>query len=267
MIHRVPVAGCDICAAFREDRAGTPVFVNELRAAPDGFFGAEARGLDRLRAAGGPPVPEVVEVGPTSLVLAWVDAGPPSPRAAHGFGSALAALHAMTQESFGGAGFAATVPLEGRRYDHWAPFFAEARLLPLVRSAVDAGHLDRRGAAAIEQVCARLADLVPEEPPALLHGDLWSGNLVWGVDGRVWLVDAAAVHAGHRETDLALLHLFGAPFLPEVDRGYREARPLADGWESRLGVHQLHPLCCTRCCSAVGTERLPREWPIPTSDG
>ncbi len=242
MTRRVPVAGGDICASYREERVGGPVFVKELDGAPAGFFAAEARGLDRIRVDGGPPVPEVVEVDDRSLVLAWVDTAAPSAAAASRFGGELARLHAAPEDSFGGAGFAATVALDGRRSSAWATFFAEARLLPLVRAARDAGSLSAGGVAAVERVCGRLAELVPAEPPARLHGDLWSGNLLWGGDGRVWLVDAAAAHAGHRETDLALLALFGAPHLDRVEAAYAEVVPLADGWRERQGIHQLHPL-------------------------
>jgi fructosamine-3-kinase len=93
----------------------------------------------------------------------------------------------------------------------------------------------------LEQVCARIADLAgPPEPPARLHGDLWSGNLCWDTD-RVVVIDPAA-HGGHRETDLAMLALFGAPHLTEIQRGYAEAAPLADGARERTPLHQLFPL-------------------------
>ena len=70
---------------------------------------------------------------------------------------------------------------------------------------------------------------------------LWNGNVVWGLDGTAWLVDPAA-HGGHRESDLAMLALFGLPQLPRVLAAYAEVHPLADGWEERVGIHQLFPL-------------------------
>jgi fructosamine-3-kinase len=94
-------------------------------------------------------------------------------------------------------------------------------------------------------VCQRLesgdqALTGPPEPPSRLHGDLWSGNVLWSPDGVV-LVDPAA-HGGHRETDLAMLALFGLPHLDRVVAAYDEAWPLAEGWRDRVGLHQLHPL-------------------------
>ena len=80
----------------------------------------------------------------------------------------------------------------------------------------------------------------PAEPPARLHGDLWSGNVLWGTDAA-WLIDPAA-YGGHRETDLAMLHLFGAAYLDDMLAAYQEVTPLAEGWRERVGLHQLYPL-------------------------
>ena len=90
---------------------------------------------------------------------------------------------------------------------------------------------------------SRLADgrlSVPDAEPARLHGDLWSGNILWSADGAV-LIDPAA-HGGHRETDLAMLDLFGLPHLARVLAAYDETWPLDDGWRQRVPLRQLHPL-------------------------
>ena len=95
----------------------------------------------------------------------------------------------------------------------------------------------------IERVMSRLVDgqlSVPDAEPARLHGDLWSGNVLWSADGPV-LIDPAA-HGGHRETDLAMLDLFGLPHLDRVLAAYDETWPLDDGWRERVPLHQLHPL-------------------------
>jgi len=103
----------------------------------------------------------------------------------------------------------------------------------------------------VESVIGRLPDLLPEEPPSRLHGDLWNGNVLWGLDGVVRVIDPAA-YGGHREADLAMLSLFGLPHLPRVMDAYTEATPLADGWEDRLSLHQLFPLLVHACMFGGG---------------
>ncbi len=123
----------------------------------------------------------------------------------------------------------------------WPQWYARDRLLPYLRQARDAGDLDAPAAATVERVCERLPELAgPAEPVARLHGDLWSGNVLWSAEGG-WLIDPAA-HGGHRETDLAMLALFGCPQLSSILDGYQEIAPLAAGWAARVPLHQLFPL-------------------------
>jgi fructosamine-3-kinase len=126
--------------------------------------------------------------------------------------------------------------------DPWGSWFAERRLRPYLQISADSGALSPADVAAVEEVIHRIQRYGGDEPPARIHGDLWPGNVLWGADGRAWLVDPAA-HGGHRETDLAQLALFGgAPFLGTIMRAYAEEWPLADGWRDRVPVHQLHLL-------------------------
>ncbi|WP_371814099.1 fructosamine kinase family protein [Phycicoccus sp. HDW14] len=122
------------------------------------------------------------------------------------------------------------------------PFAAEARVRPLARLGHDRGVFDTDALALLERLADTLAAGThdTDEPPARLHGDLWSGNVVWTREGAV-LIDPAA-HGGHREADLAMLDLFGAPELDRVLAAYDEAAPLADGWRDRVLLHQVHPL-------------------------
>jgi fructosamine-3-kinase len=159
-------------------------------------------------------------------------------------GRGLATIHAAGAPAFGGSGTLrlGAVELPNEPLDAWPDFYAQRRLLPLVRQARDRGALSADGAAAVERVCDRIHALAgPPEPPARLHGDLWSGNVLWGSDGQCWLIDPAA-HGGHRETDLAMLALFGCPQLDRILAAYDEAAPLAAGWRDRVGLHQLFPL-------------------------
>jgi len=93
----------------------------------------------------------------------------------------------------------------------------------------------------VERVAARMPDLAgPHEPPARLHGDLWSGNVMSDAEGRPWLIDPSA-YGGHREVDLAMLRLFGAPS-DRVFNVYEDETALAEGWVERVELYQLLPL-------------------------
>ncbi len=248
VVATTPVAGGDICTATRLRLSdGRSALVKTRPQAPPEFFPTEARGLQWLAsAAGGVDVPEVLAVESDCLVLQWVEPGKTTPEAADAFGHGLAATHAAGAPRFGTEsgddGFIGSLPLPNRTAPTWPEFFATRRVLPYLKLARDRGHISAQDAADVEGVVRRIVDLAgPEEPPARLHGDLWSGNVIWGQDSRVWVVDPAA-HGGHRETDLAMLALFGCPQLPRVMDAYQEAAPLADGWEDRVPLHQLFPL-------------------------
>jgi fructosamine-3-kinase len=223
---------------------GREVFVKQARRVIEGLFAAEAGGLRWLAESGdGAPVPKVIAADDTTLVLPWIETARPTPEAAERFGRELAAVHAAGAESYGAPwpGRIAELPLDNAGGASWPEWYAERRLLPYVRISLDRGALSARDAAEIERAAGHVADVAgPPEPPARIHGDLWSGNVLWGAD-RAWLVDPAA-HGGHRETDLAMLALFGAPGLDRIIAAYDEVSPLADGWRARVPLHQLHPL-------------------------
>ncbi|WP_433330128.1 fructosamine kinase family protein [Spirillospora sp. CA-294931] len=203
-----------------------------------GVFAAEAAGLRWLAGAG--PVPDVLAADDHLLVLPWLPPGTPTPDAAERLGRELAEMHAASPDAYGAPweGFIADLPLDNTPDERrWGPWYAERRLAPFLRRAGLASGDARPVERVIEEI-DRLAG--PDEPPARIHGDLWSGNVLWP-DGRAMLVDPAA-HGGHRETDLAMLALFGAPHLDRVLAAYDETRPLADGWRERVPLHQLHPL-------------------------
>jgi fructosamine-3-kinase len=223
---------------------GREVFVKARTGAPDGFFAAEAAGLEWLGAApGGPPLPAVLGYDAELLVLPWLTEESPVPAVIDRLGRELAALHAAGSPVFGGSrdGWIGAAPLENGLADTWPEFYASRRVLPYVRQLRDAGRLSPDETAVFDRLAARLPELTgPAEPPARLHGDLWSGNVLWS-GGRGWLVDPAA-HGGHRETDLAMLTLFGEWWVPRLLAAYAEAAPPADGWRDRQRLHQVHPL-------------------------
>lgn len=209
---------------------------------------AEATGLRWLAEPGVVHVPVVHGHDDEWLVTERVGGGRPDSGAAERLGRGLATLHAAGAPSFGAAppggpadAWIGLAPMKNSPGDDWPQWYAEYRVLPYLRRAVDEATLDSDEAAVIERACARLPEVAgPAEPPARLHGDLWNGNVLWGLDDA-WLIDPAA-HGGHRETDLAMVHLFGCPHLDRLLAAYQEVAPLADGWADRIGLHQLFPL-------------------------
>jgi fructosamine-3-kinase len=252
VVATAPVAGGDVSTATRLRLSdGTTALMKTLPHAPDDFFPDEAAGLRWLAEAteaGGAHVPEVLGVDRECLIVRWVEPGKNSVDGAASLGRELAATHAAGAPSFGldRDGFVGRLPMPNRPTDTWAEFYAVRRVLPYLKLARDRGAATPDQAATIEAVVPRLTGLVPEEPPARLHGDLWNGNVLWGLDGHTWLIDPAA-YGGHREVDLAMLALFGLPHLPRLLDAYLEAAPLADGWEDRVALHQIFPLLVHAC--------------------
>jgi fructosamine-3-kinase len=211
-------------------------------------FAAEANGLRWLAQAGAVAVPEVLGVDENLLVIELLPPGRPTQGAARGFGAGLARMHAAGSATFGAPwpGYIASLPLANTPGTDWASWYAEQRIVPYMRRASDYGALSGSDVSLVDAVVGRIGELAgPPEPPSRIHGDLWSGNVLWS-GGRGWLIDPAA-HGGHRETDLAMLALFGAPYLDRILRGYTETAPLADGWQDRVPLHQLHPLLVHAC--------------------
>ncbi|GGF46146.1 fructosamine kinase [Marmoricola endophyticus] len=245
VVSTTAVAGGDICTATRMRLSdGRTVLAKTRPHPPAGFFEAEARGLGRLAATGAVAVPDVLAVDTDCVILSWVEPGRPDVESASTLGRSLSTLHAAPA-SFGAdaPGFVGLLPLRNDPATSWPELYATRRVLPYLKLAVDRGQIEDRDAKAVDALMHRITEVAgPAEPAALLHGDLWSGNVVWAKDGPPHLIDAAAVHGGHRESDLAMLALFGLPQLQRVLEAYQEATPLAEGWEDRVPLHQLHPL-------------------------
>ncbi|HEY6430169.1 MAG TPA: fructosamine kinase family protein [Acidimicrobiales bacterium] len=193
----------------------------------------EADGLRQLRdVSDGPPVPEVVLAENDLLVTAAVERAGRTPQHEEDLGRALARLHRRPLPHWGGgSSFVGDCAVDPAPRRDGAAFYG-ARVEELARRC---GLED-----AVAGVVRRLPELLPPGGPALLHGDLWWGNVLFGRDGRSWVIDPS-VHGGHPEEDLAMLALFG----PVPDRllgAYAEVLPLHPGWEERVALFQLCPL-------------------------
>lgn len=201
--------------------------------------------LDDAADTGGVPVAEVVDRDGEDLLLRRVSSAPATRDAAEQFGRRLAATHAAGAPAFGagpgtweGAGYQGPndhlLELPLARHASWGSFYAEVVIAPLDAHA--------GGIPGTDALLDRLhsGDFDDDRPPARLHGDLWSGNVLWSPDG-VTLIDPSA-HGGHALTDLGFLTMFGAPHLDTVLDAYAEAAELPDGWRELLPLHRLQVL-------------------------
>jgi fructosamine-3-kinase len=225
-------------------------FVKSRQETIPGEYASEAAGLAWLAEPGHVRTPAVLEVDERYLALEWIEPGQLSESGVEELGRGLALTHAAGAEAFGvAAGPRATAGFGSLRLSNeptpdWPSFYAERRLRPLAALAFDRGTIAHPGIEAVERICEQIGELAgPPEPPARLHGDLWSGNVMADSDGRPWLIDPSA-YGGHREIDLAMLALFGgwAGTHPRIFDAYEECAPLAEGWRERVGLYQLMPL-------------------------
>ena len=193
----------------------------------------EADGLRQLHGVpGAPPVPDVVLAEDDLLVTEAIDQTARTPAHEESLGRALARLHGAPFSHWGGgSSWIGACRVDPARWPDGAGFYG-ARLDQL---STRCGLED-----VVRRVVARLDELLPPGGPALVHGDLWWGNVLFGVDRRSWLIDPS-VHGGHPEEDLAMLALFG-PVPHRVLDAYTEAHPLGSGWQERISLFQLYPL-------------------------
>ncbi len=241
------IKGGDFHDVFKVELAdGRNVFAKTDRAGATDKFAAEAAGLEWLRQANAVPVPEVLAVHkaePGFLILEWITEGRGSNEGDEQLGRLLARLHTAGAPGYGrsDARPTGTLGLPNELTTSWAEFYGWQRLQPLAKIASDTNALPRKAIVGINRIADRIDLLVgPKEPPARLHGDLWSGNRVVDAEGRSWLVNPKTF-GGDREYELAMMRLFGG-FSDSCFDAYDELFPLADGWQRRIPLYQLAPL-------------------------
>ena len=235
----------NLCYRLETQEGSFFVKLNDAHRYPQ-MFEKEAMGLKVLAETEAIPVPEVIGFGENGndafLLLKFIRS------AGHGkdfwddFGHRLAALHKHSQPAFGLShdNYIGSLHQSNREHDSWEKFFVDERLAPLIHLAFDNGQLDRPDVGAFEAFEKRLPEIFPVEPPALIHGDLWSGNYMANENGEAVIIDPA-VYYGNREMDLGMSQLFGG-FHPRFYEAYSEAYPLQSGWQERLDYCNLYPL-------------------------
>jgi protein-ribulosamine 3-kinase len=240
--------GCISDAARFETDEG-PFFAKWNRDAHPDLFESEALGLREMAAAGSSlKIPKVVAVSgqgaaPAFIVMEWLDA-PSAPSAAdeEAFGRGLAKLHRSAGPRFGFARdtFCGATRQPNTWSESWPEFYGTRRLTPLLDAITNERGLPARERATYERLIGRLPEwLSAEATPALIHGDLWSGNVLWTPRGPA-LVDPACAYA-EREMEFGITTLFGG-LPPRAWSAYLEAWPLPSDWRERNPLYQLYHL-------------------------
>ncbi|WEA02202.1 fructosamine kinase family protein [Mucilaginibacter sp. SJ] len=242
-----PVSGGDINQAYRLQTTLGNFFIkiNSFHKFP-GMFKSEERGLAIIRKTNTIAVPEVVLQGDTGdesyLILQWIEAGHGDVISSQKLGRQLALMHYYTAAQFGfeADNYMGSFHQSNNQHNSWAQFFIEERLQPMVKMAVDKRELTQTDMYRFDELYKRLPDLFTEEPPALLHGDLWGGNYLIDTNGNPYLIDPS-VSYGNREFDIAMTMLFGG-FDHAFYEAYNQEFPLQSGWQQRLQLWNLYPL-------------------------
>ncbi|MEQ8524081.1 fructosamine kinase family protein [Gracilimonas sp.] len=222
---------------------GKELFVKWNSSAPENMFEAEAKGLQLLNSADTDlQIPSPVLIKEDFLVLDWIEEGGGKQHSARDFGKELAKLHKQTANHFGldHNNYIGKLSQSNSRHSNWADFFALERIEPQVRMGIESGKLTRTILKSVEGLYKKLGSVFPAEKPALLHGDLWSGNYMFTKNGNASIYDPA-VYYGHREMDLAMTRLFGG-FSANFYDGYNEEFPLEGGFDSRVNICNLYPI-------------------------
>jgi len=205
------------------------------------IFTQEVKGLNTLRSVNTSLViPEVISHNNSYLLLEYLEEEKQGND--FQFGVDIAKLHKSSNELFGFSedNYIGSIGQSNRYHADWLEFFIRERIEPLVNKAMEGGLLSNKYSRIFERVFNYTYVIFPDEPPALLHGDLWSSNYLFTKQGQAAIYDPA-VYYGHREMELAMTTLFGG-FNPAFYDGYQTEYPLQTGWEERQKLCQLYPL-------------------------
>jgi fructosamine-3-kinase len=243
-----PVSGGDINAVYSVSRPNEKteiIKINDANAYPQ-MLAKEANGLNELRKNKALHIPKVLAQdeleGLQYLILEYIPQGPVDQQFWENFGQGLAKQHSITRPTFGfdADNYIASLTQSNSPLQNWAEFLINERLIPQVKLAVDEGIITGSESKQFERFYSEANSLWPNEKPALLHGDLWSGNYIKGTQNKPYLIDPA-VYYGHREMDMGMMLLFGG-FDPLLFSIYDETFALEQGWKGRIQYNQLYPL-------------------------
>ena len=238
-----PLTGGCIAEVYKIELAGGGALV--AKCAPDGGLAEEGRMLADLARLSGLPLPAVLQAGDDLLLMDYVESAGRLDRSAEVYAAELlAALHGIAGPAFGYERDTLIGPFVQPNpwSETWVSFFRDQRLLAMGRRARDTGKLPPQAFRDLETLCRKLERYIDEPAaPALLHGDLWNGNILVR-DGRIAAFLDPAIYYGHPEIELAFTTLFGT-FGEAFFARYGERRPIAPGFlEARRDLYNLYPL-------------------------
>ena len=240
-----PLSGGDINEVYKINcTLGEYVVKYNSRLRFPAMFYKEANGLEILR-KGGLRTPNVIDyfehMDDQFLILEYVAEEKIDNKFWIHFANSLSGLHQKSNTSFGldQDNYIGSLVQHNGQMPIWEEFFISKRLKPLIKEAFDKGLLTRKHLADFDHFFTVFSELLPVEPPSLLHGDLWSGNLLCGLGQQAVFIDPA-VYYGHREVDIAMTKMFGG-FDPVYLDHYQDCFPLEKGWEERVPIHNLYP--------------------------
>lgn len=242
-VREVGGGSINSCFSFNYARQDFFLKVNKAAQYPK-MLELEAKGLGLLTNKG-LAIPRVVAFGESGteqfLMLEYFERAAEHEEYFYGLGRGLAQLHSNTDKEFGldQDNYMGSLPQANARQRSWNEFFICQRIEPLVKQAIDSGDLPASSGKNFQSLFSRLESLLPKEQPALLHGDLWSGNKMNATQGPA--IFDPAVYYGHREVDIAMTRLFGG-FHDEFYKGYQDVHKLEKGWEQRVELFNLYPL-------------------------
>ncbi len=211
-----------------------------------GMFEAETNGLQLLKQHSTIHIPEVIgwfEESPfQGIILEFVESKSKSTFYWQELGTGLAMLHNKSNDSFGldHSNYIGSLKQFNKPSASWLTFFIEERLEVQLKLAIASGHFESSIAKTFQKLYTQLPSIFPNEKPSLLHGDLWSGNVITNSQGKPCLIDPA-VYYGHREAELSFTHLFGG-FADTFYDAYDNAFPLTPDFDSRIDLYNLYPL-------------------------
>lgn len=246
ILQVMPKAGGCINNAVQVITNRGDFFIKYQRNLPADMFAMEERGLELLKSAGELKVPQTYGYGKMEetnyLVMEHLDGGIKKSNYWENFGSSLAQLHQHHHDVFGllDNNYIGKLPQKNNFKDNWIDFFIENRLEVQLNLALSNKLIDNVFAKQFRSIYQHLPGLLPREKPSLLHGDLWSGNVIVGSNGHACLIDPA-VYYGNREIELAFTKLFGG-FDERFYQSYQETFPLAPAFDQRVELYNLYPL-------------------------